>query len=80
MRDTREIQTEPVRGGKKTESEAGVELRRNQFQPAPVAELAGVVGGVKVQDTSVGSVYSTELNLRTLSQMRTGPGIAKGGM
>ena len=45
MRDTREIQTEPVRGGKKTESEAGVELRRNQFQPVAVAELAGVVGG-----------------------------------
>ncbi len=45
MRDTREIQTEPVRGGKKIESEAGVELRRNQFQPVPVAELAGVLGG-----------------------------------
>ncbi len=45
MRDTREIQTEPVRGGNKTESKAGVEFSRNQFQPVAVAELAGVVGG-----------------------------------
>ncbi len=45
MRDTREIQTEPVQAGKKTESEAGVEFRRNHFQPVALAELAGVGGG-----------------------------------